>query len=93
MLTHLVSPLLLVKIILCLPPYACQENFCIPRYAYASVRLVVVWPKETREYFAKFGKQGGKKRARNMTPEERRESARRAAQARWAKKKKAAKQK
>jgi hypothetical protein len=49
---------------------------------------MVEWPKELREYFARFGKQGGKKRARNMTPEERKESARRAAQARWQKKNK-----
>ena len=41
--------------------------------------------QEIREYFAKFGKQGGKKAARTMTPQQRKESARRAAQARWAK--------
>jgi hypothetical protein len=40
---------------------------------------------DIREYFAKFGRQGGKKAARMMTPEQRIESARRAAQARWAK--------
>jgi hypothetical protein len=34
------------------------------------------------------GRKGGKKRAQNLTPEERRESARKAAQARWAKDKK-----
>jgi hypothetical protein len=39
---------------------------------------------EIREYFAKFGKQGGKKAARMMTPEQRQESARKAAKARWA---------
>jgi general stress protein YciG len=43
---------------------------------------------EIREYFAKFGKQGGKKRAKNMTPEERKEASRKAAQARWGKPKK-----
>ena len=37
----------------------------------------------------KGGKKGGKARARNMTPEERSESARKAVQARWAKAKKA----
>ena len=41
--------------------------------------------QEIRDYFAKFGKQGGKARAKNLTVEERIESARRAAQARWAK--------
>jgi len=43
---------------------------------------------EIREYFAKFGKRGGKATASKMTPEERREKMRRAAQARWAKQKK-----
>jgi hypothetical protein len=42
--------------------------------------------KEIRDYFAKFGKEGGKARARNLTPEQRKASARKAAQARWAKK-------
>jgi len=44
-----------------------------------------------REYLAKLGKKGGKKggpaRAAAMTPEQRSESARKAVQARWAKKK------
>ena len=44
--------------------------------------------KEAREYFAKEGRKGGKIAARNMTAQERKESARRAAQARWAKSKK-----
>jgi hypothetical protein len=41
--------------------------------------------KDIREYFAKFGKQGGKARARNLTPEQRSEAARKAVEARWAK--------
>jgi len=41
--------------------------------------------QEIRDYFAKFGKQGGNTRAKNMTPQERAESARKASQARWAK--------
>jgi hypothetical protein len=49
-------------------------------------------PPEMREYLAKMGKKGGKKggpaRAAAMTPEERSESARKAVQARWAKKNK-----
>jgi hypothetical protein len=45
--------------------------------------------QEIREVFAKFGRQGGKAAARKMTPEQRKESARKAAQARWAKHKKA----
>lgn len=48
-------------------------------------------PENVREYFVKMGRKGGriggKKRAKNMTSEERSESARRAVQARWAKKK------
>jgi hypothetical protein len=42
---------------------------------------------DIREYFARFGKQGGKTRAKNMTPEQRKEAARRASAARWSKKK------
>lgn len=41
---------------------------------------------EIRNYFAKFGKQGGKMRAKNMTPEQRKEASRKAAKARWDKK-------
>ena len=48
-------------------------------------------PAELSEYFAKIGRKGGRKggsiRAANMTAEERSESARRAIQARWAKRK------
>jgi hypothetical protein len=47
--------------------------------------------EEIREYFAKFGRKGGKLAAKKMTPEERSESARRASLARWAKAKKAPK--
>jgi hypothetical protein len=47
-------------------------------------------PESAREYFrqegARGGRIGGKKRASNLTPEQRRESARKAARARWAKK-------
>jgi len=44
---------------------------------------------EIRDYFARFGKQGGKTRAKNMSPEQRKEAARKASKARWAKQKKA----
>jgi hypothetical protein len=40
-----------------------------------------------KQYLAKIGKKGGKNRVKNQTAEQRQESARRAAQARWAKKK------
>lgn len=43
--------------------------------------------QEIREYFAKFGRKGGKATASKMTPEERSEKMRRAAKARWSKKK------
>lgn len=39
--------------------------------------------QELREYFARFGRKGGKKAARNMTPEQRKANARKAARARW----------
>jgi hypothetical protein len=45
---------------------------------------------DIRDYFVKFGKQGGKARAKNMTPEQRKESARLASEARWKKVKKKA---
>jgi hypothetical protein len=41
--------------------------------------------QEIRDYFAKFGKEGGKATARNRTAEERSAAARKAVQARWAK--------
>jgi general stress protein YciG len=46
---------------------------------------------EIREYFAKFGRKGGKATAKNRTPEERKAAARKAVKARWAKAKKAPK--
>jgi len=49
-------------------------------------------PPELSAYLAKLGKKGGKKggpaRAAAMTPEQRTESARKAVNARWAKRKK-----
>jgi hypothetical protein len=38
-----------------------------------------------REYIKELGRQGGKKRSQNLTPERRREIARKAALARWSK--------
>jgi hypothetical protein len=46
--------------------------------------LSMVTKSEIRDYFAKFGKQGGKTRAKNMTPEQRSEASRKASEARWA---------
>jgi len=45
-----------------------------------------VTKQEIRQYFAKFGKKGGKATAKKLTAEQRKESARKAAQARWSKK-------
>jgi len=42
-------------------------------------------PDEIRKFFRKQSSIGGKKRNRLLSPEERRESARKAAQARWGK--------
>jgi hypothetical protein len=56
-------------------------------YAYARLRPMAL-SREAREYFANEGKKGGKARAANLSAKQRKESARRAAQARWAKAKK-----
>jgi hypothetical protein len=45
-------------------------------------------PPKALEFFRAAGRKGGKKRASKMTSVERTESARKAAQARWKKKKK-----
>ncbi len=42
-------------------------------------------PEEIREFFRRKGASGGRKRARNLSAEERSEIARKASQARWAK--------
>jgi len=41
-------------------------------------------PDDVREFFKRTGAKGGRQRARNLTPEERSEGARKAVQARWA---------
>jgi hypothetical protein len=45
--------------------------------------------KEKKLTLSEFARIGGKARARKLTPEQRKASARKAAQARWAKKRKA----
>lgn len=45
-------------------------------------------PDDIREFFRQQGSRGGKKRNRNLSPERRREIARKAAQARWTEKQK-----
>jgi general stress protein YciG len=49
--------------------------------------------EERRQYAAALGKQGGKARAKAMSPEERSEAARKAVQARWNKARAAARRK
>jgi len=44
-------------------------------------------PKDWREFFATMGKLGGKKAAARLSPEERLARARKAAQARWKRRK------
>jgi hypothetical protein len=48
----------------------------------------VTTKQEIRDYFAKFGRKGGKATASKLTPEQRQASARRASEARWAKQRK-----
>ncbi len=55
-----------------------------PKYDDRPMKL----PENVREYFQKQGAVGGKTRAANLSPEERREIARKAVQTRWAKAKK-----
>jgi hypothetical protein len=49
--------------------------------------LTTVAKKFSKEWFAEQGSKGGKKSRRNLTADQRSESARRAVQARWAKNK------
>jgi hypothetical protein len=55
------------------------------RCACATVHSVKANP--VKEYLAKLGRRGGKATAAKLTPEQRKASARKAAQARWAKSK------
>jgi hypothetical protein len=43
------------------------------------------YSKKDREFFRRTGSEGGQTRARNLSPGERKKSAQKAAQARWAK--------
>ncbi len=46
----------------------------------------MVKKSEISKYLAELGRKGGKARVKNQTPEQRKASARKAAQARWGKK-------
>jgi general stress protein YciG len=52
-------------------------------------RGMMVTKDEMSEYLRKLGRKGGKATAKKLTPEQRKEAARKAARARWAKKNKA----
>jgi hypothetical protein len=45
-------------------------------------------PQDITAYFAKYGREGARKRAKNLSPKRRREIAQKAARARWKKGKK-----
>jgi hypothetical protein len=70
---HLSSPFYCATIILCAPT--------------AHVKDIMVTKDELLEYFRKVGRKGGQATAKKLTPEQRKASARKAAQARWAKRK------
>ena len=53
--------------------------------ALSIIALRMKLPDDVREFFRRQGKIGGKKRLETLTAEERREIARKAAQARWGK--------
>src|SRR5579871_94954 len=72
------DPLRIVKHIL-------QRFLRLSSYS-GNVRLMAT-KAEIREYFAKFGRRGGKAYAKNTSPEQRKAAAQRAAQARWAREK------
>lgn len=74
------TPLRMSSILLRTPSGSC---YCSAMAGQKKKNLIVF----DREYFAQQGRKGGRLAAKQMTPEERRESARKAAQARWAKKK------
>jgi hypothetical protein len=60
---------------------ACQQGFVL------SCLAAMGKDRAFSKYLAQLGRKGGKARASQMTPAERKELARRAARARWAKKK------
>jgi hypothetical protein len=65
----------------------CALSREILRSGYACATLRFVSSKEIKQYLAKLGKKGGRATAQKLTPEQRTASARKAAQARWAKQK------
>jgi hypothetical protein len=71
--------------------YGCRHGLASVRQAHAPLRetelwvgFSLAWVKESR-HLSKLGKKGGKARLETMTEDQRKESARKAAQARWAK--------
>jgi hypothetical protein len=75
----------LTVIVLCPSAEHCQEISCTSAGHYANFQSVS--SREIREYLARVGRKGGAATAKARTPAERKEIARKAAHARWAKKK------
>jgi hypothetical protein len=67
-------------------PCVCQDNSCAPGENVLT-SLQMATKEFTRDFFIKKGKKGGKTTAQNRTAEQRKEAARKAVQARWAKEK------
>jgi hypothetical protein len=65
---------------------------CYARMPYRSCMATTGKPRvsaDVRAYFARISRLGGQARARNLSPAERSESAKKAAAARWSKRKRA----
>jgi hypothetical protein len=65
----------------------CQEKNACPHVYLCGILWAMA--KEKKLTLSEFARIGGKARARKLTPEQRKASARKAAQARWAKERKA----
>lgn len=61
--------------------YACQALLCVAASVLSSLEMAK--RNAFSKYLAELGRKGGKARGERLTPEQRRESARKAAQARW----------
>jgi len=67
---------------------ACNNLLPVPKKKQRKRSQSDSFEEQFREYVKRIGQLGGKKRSENLTPERRREIARKAAMARWTKKKK-----
>lgn len=64
-------------------PHACKHVTGVPNFELTWKELLV--PKTKDSYASRFARKGGQARAKKLTAEQRKESARKAALARWAK--------